>query len=216
MRPVSVAAQDRETGRLFVEGSAFLGIDRDAHADYQTPVPTSDDQSATVPGGGFAVGTFLAPRVSVRLELAVQGSSDFSYAAPQLISDSLVSTSIRVTDDRRSWATTVLAGYHAERRGRLRLAYSGGVAFVGERTDRAIVISSSLQPSFGPPFLVSVFPTVVQRSEARVYSYRPAVAVGLDAEIGLGTRVAVVPQLRVVAFTGRISIRPGVAIRWTS
>ena len=112
-----------------------------------------------------------------------------------------MSNSVAYSDENRSWTTAVLVGYHTEGTGRLRLGYLGGVAFVGERT-HAVSVSSS-------PGIPPLIPARTERYERTDVGYRPAVAVGFDIEIGIASHVAAVPRLRVVAFTGRLSVRPG-------
>lgn len=74
-----VLAQGQDAGRVFVDGAVFAGLEQRAHTEFKTPISTTDDLSATVAGGSVAVGTFLAPRVSVRLEAAFPGSSDGTF-----------------------------------------------------------------------------------------------------------------------------------------
>src|SRR4029453_16604427 len=58
---------------VFVEGTAFAGIERRTHteiveSDITAPGPL--DLNGTVAGGGFGVGTWLTPHVTVRLQRA--------------------------------------------------------------------------------------------------------------------------------------------------
>src|SRR5262245_46378849 len=101
-----------------------------------------------------------------------------------------------------------LTGYHAPRHARIRLAYLGGVVFLRERFRRTAVSNTAGIPP--------VIPASSMFSDDTTTTFRPAVAVGFDAEISLTSHVAVVPQLRVVAPSAGLSIRPGVAVRWTS
>ena len=201
----SATAQSRESA-VILDGSAFVGIERVAHVEYEAPV-ASNDLSATVAGGSLAIGTFLSRNVSVRLEVARPGGSHVTYPSPALFGVSPLDITATYSSDYQSWATTVLAGYHNEPRGRLRLAYLGGVAFVREQTHLVSVISI--------PGLLLV-PPRTSRTETTAFSTRPAVAVGMDAEIAAARHLAVVPQLRVIAFGGRLGVRPGVALRWKS
>lgn len=203
----SAAAQSREAGSVILEGSAFVGIERAAHVQREAPVRTSNDLSATVFGGSLAAGTFLSRNVSVRLEVARPGGSRVSDSSPVLLGDSLLST-VTSSSDYQSWATTVLAGYHTEQKGRLRLAYLAGVAFVREQTHLVTVIASAGLPP--------IIPARTSRTETTAFSTRPAIAVGMDAEIAAARHLAVVPQLRVVGFAGSVGVRPGVALRWKS
>ena len=90
-----VAAQEQEAPRVFFEGAGFVSFERTGELRYATPVVTGGlryetpvvtplltdrNASGTVGGGGFTVGTFLGPRVSVRLETAFPASVKSSYS----------------------------------------------------------------------------------------------------------------------------------------
>lgn len=213
------AAQEQEAPRIFFDGAAFISFERTSQLRYPAPLPGrlgDFDANGTVGGGGFAVGTFLAPRVSLRLEAAFPRSVDSSYSTSSgvvFVNDSsrLVDgtqfLSNRVEDKVSRRGAAVLAGYHTERRSRVRLGFLAGVAFLWER--QRSVMEQTL------PVLVPLIPVRTQRFEVTTTSYRPAVAVGLDADLALGRRVSVVPQMRVQAVSGTLSLRPGIAVRWT-
>jgi hypothetical protein len=99
-----------------------------------------------------------------------------------------------------------LLGYHTGRRHRVRLGFLAGVAFRWEqqrsRTEQTV------------PAFVPVFPLIIQRSDVTATTYRPAPAVGIDADIAMVRHVSLVPQMRVQAIAGLLSLRPGIAVRW--
>jgi len=209
------AAQATDPPRLFIEGSALVNIDLRSHAESRNGglVLGPDDMSSTVPGGAVGVGTYLARNVSLRLEVSMPANAHLTGSASTLLSDDPIfiaaigttTTSLAFTDDLRSWTTMVLAGYHSAPTRRVRLAYLGGVAFDRTRDHNVTTQTTSSVPPF--------IPTRVQTTESTTIQYATKVAVGIDAEIGLASHLAVVPQLRVIAGSA-IRITPGVALRW--
>src|SRR6185436_18619807 len=205
------AAQQAEPPRFFLDGAALAAIERRGHSD-------AFDLSAIVPGGAVGVGTFLTSDVSLRMEVAFPaGTSAASTSSiPPLIDlpidlpiGSLIAISSinSATTSLRSVSTMVLAAYHMKPAGRLRVAYLGGVSFERLRTNLVTTTTSA-----GLPPLI---PTRVVRVDTTTIGYNTAIALGMDAAVELATHVALVPQVRVVAFGGFIGIRPGVAVRWT-
>ncbi|HEV8316118.1 MAG TPA: hypothetical protein VGQ10_01835 [Vicinamibacterales bacterium] len=223
------AAQEQEAPSIFLDGAGFVSFERTAQLRYQTPVVTplltgryetpvmtplltGRDASGNVAGGGFAIGTFLGPRVSVRLEAAFPASLTSSYATRSGIIYSSPFGRIpevipsRVEDQFRQRSAAVLLGYHTGRRHRVRLGFLAGVAIRWEqqrsRTEQTV------------PAFVPVVPLIIQRSDVTATTYRPAPAVGIDADIAMVRHVSLVPQMRVQAIAGLLSLRPGIAVRW--
>jgi hypothetical protein len=222
-----VAAQEPEAPPVFLEAAGFVGFERMPNVRFGTRIINDRDVSGTVWGGGVAVGTFLAPRVSLRLDAAFPGRVESSYSEQtgfaffgsgltQLLSN-------RVEETRRERSAAVLLGYHTGRRYGVRLGFLAGVAFIWQeatvvqRTFPSIVPLVPLPPSgsfqvFPSP--IDLLPSRLERSETTSTSYRTAPAVGLDADIALGSRFALVPRIRVQAGGGLLSLRPGIALRW--
>jgi hypothetical protein len=208
-----VAAQDREAPRVFVDGVAFVDFERTGRLTYQAPVAIEQDANGTVAGGGFAVGTFLGPHVSVRLETAFPASWD---STPNSLSSSVTFSSGGVTtaqfnanpvqQENRRYSAAALVGYHTGRQRRARLGFLAGVAFLQEREHS--VIQQTL-PGF-PPFI----PTRIERTELTATRYRAAPTVGVDADFAVASRIAIVPHVRVDAGSGALSVRPGIGVRW--
>jgi hypothetical protein len=198
-----VVAQEPDTGRIFFDVVALAAVEQRGHVDYNAPVRSSDDLSHVVPGEAVAVGTFLAPRVSLRVEAAFPWSVRTEPVSPSSIGDAPTLSNER---EYGNSSVSVLLGYSAAVRRRVRVGYMGGVAFVRERSAVVTVVSN--------PGLPPIIPARSDRTEATTINYRPAVALGMDVEIPFWSHVSLVPQIRVVAFTGELSIRPGLALRW--
>jgi hypothetical protein len=213
---IPVAAQEQEATRIFLDGIGFVSIERTGQLRYVSPVAgrLGDlDVNGTAWGGGFAVGTFLAPRVSLRVEAAFPESLDSSYSMRTglVVSSRLVDEtqffSDRVEEEVSRRSASVLAGYHTGRRSRVRLGFLAGVAFLWER--QRSVVEQTVPP------IVPFIPIRTQRFDVTTTSYRPAVTLGFDADVALARQVSVVPQMRVQAVAGMLSLRPGIAVRWT-
>jgi hypothetical protein len=95
-------------------------------------------------------------------------------------------------------AASVLVGYHTVRRGRVELAYLGGVVFVFDKQTQTVVETIAIGACAGR----------AQRDRAHDGA---TAEVRLDADIALTRRVSIVPQLRMVA--DGVSVPSGAALR---
>lgn len=234
--PGSTSAQT-----IFVEGSAFAGIERrlTQSVDRTTTMPPEArteppmlDPNGTVAGGTFTVGTWLAPRVTLRLETAWPGSVKDRVEHTTTVPRPPVPITgplppLTATFEQESWERartfTTLVGYHTARRRGVQIGYLGGAAFVW-RTLRQRGASS--EPSIsgggviigpGGPVPIPVTVTRIERTfDATANGYEVGAAVGVDADIAIGTHLSAVPQVRVIGIpNGGVSIRPGVGLRAT-
>jgi hypothetical protein len=67
---VLVVARPLAAQTMFVEGAAFVGIERLSHTSTQPPNPSLTDLSGTTVGGRVGVGTFLSPQWSAQVEVS--------------------------------------------------------------------------------------------------------------------------------------------------
>jgi hypothetical protein len=191
---------------VFVSGNAFAAVNVDTGARPVQPVSgvASVDSGGTTAGGGAGIGTYLKSKWSVRFELAFAGETDASstLTSPTFTETLRVQTQIRHAN--------VLVGYHPAARGRVEMGYLGGVAFVYQR--QHLFENTTVQLPFPlPPG--SVVPPSGFQTEAIVTSYRQAAVVGLDVAVSLSKKCAIVPGMRALAFSGTLSLQPGVAVR---
>lgn len=207
---------------LFVDGSVF------ASSHWRTDTAGtglggSNDLNGTVAGGGFAVGTWLTPHLSLRLETSLaaelEGTVE-SEVMPALAELSVIGLpypgypwTTRVADRTRTMAP--LLAYHTARRGGVQLAYLGGAAFVWQRTRTSSDIYLPLYDPVAPGIRNSerLANLPLREYDVTTTHYATTAMVGVDADIRLTRRLSVVPQLRALAFGGGLNLRSGVAAR---
>lgn len=225
----SVAAQN-----IFVEGSVFGGIERRVTQKVETTVTpsTQGTESTPVPdingsviGGTFTVGTWVAPRVTLRLETSWPGEVEDRVERSQTIPGAgpvpVLNARVERQSQDRARTFTALVGYHTARRHGVQLGYVGGAAFVWRTLrQREVSTSSTLSGGgvvIGPGGMVIPQPVVVipveRTFDATTNIYGVSAAVGMDADIAIGSKLSAVPQIRVVGMNGGLSVRPGVGFR---
>jgi hypothetical protein len=204
---------------VFVEGAAFVGVERLSHATPQPSNASVADLSGTTVGGRVGVGTFLSPQWSVRVEVAVPNLLKSTTTLPPPILLPLPSPVVvvpapivftqQIQRDYRAPSGAILVGYSTTRRHHIAISYLGGLMMLEERQHTVN------QTSIGPVAGVSI-PTPTQRTETTVFTYRAAAATGLDVDvdIAIAAHLTLVPQIRADVFLGSLSVRPAVALRW--
>jgi hypothetical protein len=212
---------------VFAEGSLFAGFENQSGTVSFSGDSSSDGPNSRVVGWTAAVGTFLMPRVSLRLEFAVPDKlegAEVGYPVPLTQVSTLSSSSsvlgstsdvvvypIReVKNERQTKTAAVLLAYSTDRRHGVRLSYLAGVAFIREASESAV-------ETVTPGFSLGA-PTVSSRTIRYEYEstfYRSALTLGLDADMSVNAHLSVVPQIRAHAYTGALSVRPGIAVRWS-
>lgn len=209
---------------MFVEGAAFAAIERRNSVETRPAVlyaVPDQDMSGTVAGGAAAVGAWLTPSVSVRFEVGLpatlERSIDQRYPIPAIgLPYPGYVSSVQVWDRARTFSP--LIGWHTGRRHGVQLGFVGGVAFV-ERTQR--VVDQTVYPLFTPEVLASV-PAVPPgglsiiapySTDITTTRYSVGAQAGLDADIAIGSRLSVVPQVRIIGLDDGLSLRPGVGVR---
>jgi hypothetical protein len=210
-----VAAQSREQ-TAFLEGTIFAGLERRAHTDVSTPTTSGGDLGGVVPGGAASVGTWLTPRVSVRLEVSLPSTlretqqSSVTVAAQSSGAQGVTIIPVPVTEqlmrsEQTRWFST-LVGFHTTRRHGIQVGYLGGAAFgfQQQRLRTAVTI---------PPLPAGTVLSTLRVSDSSTTTYGVTAEVGLDADISLARRLSIVPQVRALGFDGGLSVRPGVAVR---
>jgi hypothetical protein len=211
---------------LFVDGAAFAAIERRNRMESSTSGmsrPPDQDMSGTVAGGSGALGVWLTPHVSVRLEVGwpakLERTVDQLYPIPAYSTIGGISlpygyrSSSQVWDQARTFAP--LIAWHTERRHGIQLGFIGGPAFVA-RIQR--VRAETIYPLFTPEVLAATSAlglSLIRPSttDVKTTTYSVTAQAGLDADIAVGGRLSVVPQVRVIGLEDGLSIRPGVGVR---
>lgn len=214
---LAIFATSASAQALFVEGTAFAAIERRSTMESTTGEIGAPNLNGIVPGGGFSIGTFLTPRVSVRAQVALSGHLEDAEESVTTLLDEVppprgaVVPSIRQRFEVSEKTSTfsVLVGYHTDRRHKVQLAYLGGAAFlIGEQKAR-YTTSYELPPEVLAFSLVPA-ETVTEFSST---GYTVTAEVGIDADIEMSTRWSLVPQARLVGYGGGMTLRPGIAFR---
>ena len=171
-------------------------------------VQTSRDRVA--PGGSAAIGVHLSPSASIRFETAFQGAHVATTTSSQPLSSFEARQATSVTD------FAIAAGWHQGQSRRVSVTYLGGFVFRRQTAETALVTSYSVRNTIGPTSLsFSTFPfgdAFEQTFEST--SFTTGVMAGLDVALNISPQVALVPQVRMVAFNQDWNLRPVVAIRW--
>jgi hypothetical protein len=209
---------------VFVDGVAFVGVELRNGSDGQTSPGSgsSVDLNGTVAGGTIGVGTMLTPRLSARIEVGLpttlDGTVDEGLILPAINSVLPPFTPFTLTREVWDRARTVsaLLAYHTERDHRIQLAFIGGAAFVQRTIRQRVRYSFPLIdiPELAPWAIPRLGLTIpAELTDYTTTDYSVAVTAGVDADIAIGTRISVVPQVRVIGLDDGVSIRPGVGVR---
>jgi hypothetical protein len=158
-----------------------------------------------VPGVSAAIGVFVTPSVSVRLEGSFQQDHVFTTETTLL-------TLFTPNASRQAITNTdilVSAAWHQGESRRVSVAYLAGMVFRRQHHDTTLTFQYSiLPPSGGRPFTVSD----EQHFESTMYDV--GIAAGVDVPINISRSVALVPQFRLVAANHEWHVRPAVTLRW--
>jgi Outer membrane protein beta-barrel domain len=176
--------------RIFVSGDAFADHKRFSGNS------TESTLNVTSAGGGGGVGAQISDRWDVRGEVEFGSTTTIT----QQILPSV--TAFRSQTRNRITAYSALVGFTPTGPSTVRFTVLGGVSFLHVKTDIDSI----------PTGLLVVPHTNIDNVASPT--------IGAEVPIMLGSHVAVVPALRVLAFALRtgdtkgFAIRPGVAVRW--
>jgi hypothetical protein len=184
-----------------VSGSVFGGV-------LAGEPRTSKSRAAA--GASAALGVFITPSVSLRIEGSYQGEqvtqTDTEYVSQFF-----------TIEDRHSTSTTdifVAAGWH-QGESRATMTYLAGMVFRRQNnaTSLRYAVSSRLPPMMGLGQTVAGTDSILQDG-FETTNYAAGVMTGVDVTIRLSEHLAVVPQVRLVAANRALSLRPAVSMRW--
>ena len=174
-----------------------------------TTLETRISSRRFAPGASLALGVFVTPSVSLRLEGSFQGDRvTTTEVAPQ--------TLFTPAETRRAVAITdlfVSAGWHQGESRKVGVTYLAGMVFRRQREEMTLPIWYVAIPSVGGLPTQPATRVVDQETFASTL-YSAGVMAGLDVAVHLSPRVAIVPQLRIITANHDFSVRPAVAMRW--
>jgi len=216
----SFAAAQPSSGSVFISAAAFAAVEK-APTSAGFGVPESDS-GGTVAGGGLGIGLHLTDRVTARFEWSMtdtltQRSEAIIY--PYVSSYDLgafTSGGLQGIDQlslvpytpemrRDTAAGFALLGYHLPA-GRASIEVMGGLGLLSERVQQRYDVRIANRPAG-----LSLPAAPAYESS----SYHAVAVVGADVAVSLTTHAAVVPHVRAYARQGGLSLRPGLALRWT-
>jgi hypothetical protein len=227
--PTVAAAQNRG---IFVQAGPLLDVLQQSSFDetvtatlsFDTSVPVtggllptvpSDEQTRSTndrfaPGGVVALGVFVSPSVSLRLEASFQGghvTAEETSSAREEYRYSFRNTS-RTTD------LTVAAAWH-QGDGRTSISYLGGIVFRRQRNDTftSFTYPNLVVRNVGGR-LVQVIEPETEEDSHEATLYDKGVMAGIDVTVNLSSHLALVPQVRLVGQSYSWNVRPAVALRW--
>lgn len=217
----TIATAQSSSGSVFISGAAFAAIEKSpTFGNFGQP---AGDSGGTVAGGSLGIGVHLTERVSARFEWSLtdvlRQSQDTAYplyASGVLAPLSGGGTLIGLPDDpflsivpassetkRTTAAGFALLGYHIAA-ARAAIEVVGGLGLLN--TD--VTTSYDVRIARG----LGLAPT---RQESTSSTFDAVAVVGADVDVSLTTHAAIVPHVRAYARSGGLSVRPGLALRWT-
>jgi hypothetical protein len=219
----------------YIGGSAFADIKRFGSTTgiYYS---AGDDFSlnGVGAGGSLRIGTSLHQRVSLELAIDAATTTKADLPNPYILAIFPQPPLLNTKASTQFVSVSTLLGYHPPASGRLRLGYLGGFSFVRGmyKTDYpsfsplAVFSDPGFVLSSLPPSISGALPTILpppgfRLGTATERELTTGVTLGFEAAITLTPRLAIVPDVRALAFStpnygpGVFLIRPGVGVRWS-
>lgn len=213
----SAALAQPAAGTIFLNGGGFAAVEKSSTASgFGVAEPDGTD---TVAGGTLGVGVHLTPRVTARVEWSMTGTIthtgdtiQYPYYPPEVLAglgsglrpepQSLIP--YRPESRRSTAAGFALLGYHLPA-GRASIELLAGVGILSEHVESRYDVRVANLPS----------DTFLSRNDYEATTYNTVPVLGADVAIALFSHAALVPQVRVYAYPNRVSVRPGLGLRWT-
>ena len=174
-----------------------------------TTLETRTSSARFAPGASLALGVFVTPSVSLRLEGSFQGDrvTTTEVTPRTLFTPVATRRAVGIMD------MFVSAAWHQGESRKVALTYLAGMVFRRQREDLTMPIWYIAIPSVGglpAPSGASVLDEEIFTSTL----YSAGVMAGLDVAVSVSPRVAIVPQLRIITANHDFSVRPAIAMRW--
>jgi hypothetical protein len=180
--------------------------------------PPSDEKTNVTrerlaPGASGAIGVFISPSVSLRVEASFHGRhvANSETSSALRFTRSLHQKTVGITD------LSIAATWHQGIGRRTNIDYLGGLLF--RRQTNEIYDQVTYPQLFraeirdGRPVLVPATTTTLEdRYQSTLYDR--GIVAGIDLSIDISEQFSIVPQVRLSAAVGSWNVRPAVSLRW--
>lgn len=187
-----------------------LNNDRRWQPGEELALPRSEAPKRYAPGFSIAVGSFISPRVSFRLDAARHQA----YVTTTEVGRAGGPIYVHGRQTTTSTDATVVAGWHKPIGRKIAVTYLGGVVFRRQDHERSVAISGPSLTVIQQAQLTSVLRTTGVLPEYDYATFSTGIVGGLEAEIGLTKRIALVPHIRLISAENAWNVQPGIAVRW--
>jgi hypothetical protein len=170
-----------------------------------------ESESGVTAGAALAVGVFVAPSVSLRLEASVQGG----YSRDSVTTSASQQTRDESHETTKNTDVIVAAAWHQGTARKVSVNYLAGMVFRRYVVDSSNVFSfPELTTSVVNGRLVQNVTISSDESDYDVTAYGAGIMAGIDVVWRLSDSLAVVPQFRMVTATSELALRPAITLRW--
>jgi len=171
---------------------------------------TRSTRERFAPGGAFALGVFVTPSVSLRVETSIHGQ----HVSTEETSSVSEATSVLQRHTSSTTDISVAAAWH-QGTGRTSISYLAGIVFRREQDEsfaRFTYPSVVVRTVGGRLVQVIESETTEESYDATVYD--TGLMAGVDITVRLSDHFAIVPQVRLVGASYSWNVRPAVMMRW--
>lgn len=170
-----------------------------------------ESESGVTAGAALAVGVFVTPSVSLRVEASIQGGHS---------RDSVTTSAAAQTRDESHQTTKntdviVAAAWHHGASRTVSVNYLAGMVFrrfAAETLDRSSYPALSTSVVNGR--LVQSVTIETDEFDSTFTGYGAGIMAGIDVVWRLSDSLALVPQFRMVTATSELALRPAITLRW--
>jgi hypothetical protein len=172
---------------------------------------TEESQTRTSAGAALAVGVFVTPSVSLRVEGSFQGG----YSRDSVTTSAALQTRDESHRSTKNTDVIVAAAWHQGASRKVSVNYLAGMVFrryEAETFDR--VSYPALTTSVVNGRVVQSVTIETDESNYDVTGYGAGIMAGIDVVWRLSDSLALVPQFRMVTATSELALRPAITLRW--
>ncbi len=208
---------------IYVQGSAFADIrEFGSSSGASRDLDDAFSLDATGVGGSIRVGTWLHRRWTIEAGLDLSTRTTNEFRDPYILALFPPRTAPLDLKASTSFASvTTMLGFHQRAGDGIRLGYRAGFSFMRAtyQTDFPTFATATATLGREPFVILETLPIRFDSTRLTRTENNGALALGFEAAIEITDNLAVVPELRALAFStagqGTFLIRPGVGARWT-